>query len=294
MKIGIVLLNYKDYKTTEEAVKIAYKLPIDYIAVVDNASPNESANQLAKLHHPKLTFIASQKNGGYAAGNNIGIRYLLNNTDCDVIGIVNPDVILNEEFVVKIKDDFIHTDFSLLTGVQYKPDKCISSRAFWPLLSKMDVMRPNLLVLNHFFEPDNLSYIQEKISSNDSIVEVGTVEGCCFFIRSQDMENVGLLDESTFLFFEEDILCRKLIHMGKKIGVDRRISFLHNHSKTIRSVYSQYQMDKLLFHSRGIFFRRHMSENLWDKFLYSLSEVIFYVERPFWYWYMKMKCLLDF
>lgn len=285
MKLGIVLLNYKDYMTTTDAANQMCSLPIDYVVVVDNASPNNSAEFLSKLQDEKLIFIASKKNNGYAAGNNIGIRYLLENTDCDIIGIVNPDVIIDKDFILQIKKDFVNSSFSVLTGVQYLPDQYISDRAFWPLLSKTDVLRSNSHILNRLFGKSNKSYIQKKISSKTSLVEVGTVEGCCFFIRRADLKDIGLLDESTFLFYEEDILAHKLARSRKKIGIDCRLSFLHNHSKTIRNVYSQYQMDKILFHSRGIFFRKYIARNTWDKVLYLLSEMAFYLERPIWFLY---------
>lgn len=288
MKLGIVLLNYKDYKTTIKAANQMCGLPINHVVVVDNASPNSSAYNLAKLRHEKLTFIASKKNNGYAVGNNIGIEYLLDNTDCDIIGIVNPDVRFDKKFILQIIDDFKNSDFSVLTGVQYLPGKHISNRAFWPLLSKSDVLRTNSHILNRLCAFNNIEYIQKKLSSNNSLVEVGTVEGCCFFIRREDLKKVNLLDESTFLFFEEDILAHKLYKLGRKIGIDCRISFLHDHSKTIKSVYSQYQMDKVLFRSRGIFFKKYMAENTWDRILYSCSELIFYLERPLWYLYKKI------
>lgn len=285
MKLGIVLLNYKDYMTTTDAANQMCNLPIDYVVVVDNASPNNSADILSNLQHEKLTFIASKKNNGYAAGNNIGIRYLLENTDCDIIGIVNPDVILDKNFILQIKEDFINSDFSVLTGVQYLPSQHISDRAFWPLLSKADVLRTNSHIINRLFGRSNKSYIQKKLSNKDPLVEVGTVEGCCFFIRRDDLKDIGLFDESTFLFYEEDILAHKLAYFGKKIGIDLRLSFLHNHSKTIKTVYSQYQMDKVLFYSRGIFFKKYIAKNIGDEILYLFSEVVFYLERPLWFFY---------
>lgn len=293
MKIGIVLLNYKDYKMTEAAANMACRLPIDYVVVIDNNSPNNSAVELAKLHHRKLTFIASSQNKGYSAGNNIGIKYLLDNTDCDIIGVVNPDVIIDKTFVLQIKDDFAKSDFSVLTGVQYKPNKHISDRAFWPRLSKKDVLCSNSIILTRLFGKNNYTYVKKKLSVKEkNIIEIDTVEGCCFFIRANDLKEIGLLDESTFLFFEEDILSKKLAAVGKKIGVDKRISFLHNHSKTIRSIYSQRQMDKLLFHSRGIFFRKYMAENTIDKIIYTFSELMFYLENPLWYVYQRGKCFI--
>lgn len=286
MKIGIVLLNYKDFRITKEAAERSCNLSIDHIVIVDNNSPNESAKELSKIHHSKVTFIESNENNGYASGNNQGVRYLLKETDCDIIGIVNPDVIIDESFIKQIKDDFYnYKNFSVITGIQYKPNHGISDRAFWPLLTKMDVLISNTILLNHIFGVNNKQYIKGKLNTSQNIIQVGTVEGCCFFIRREDFEQVSLFEEDTFLFFEEDILAQKLHRIGKKIAVDKKISFLHNHSTTIKSVFSQYQVDKLLLRSREVFYRKYFEKNMVDRALYFFSKILFFVERPLWYLY---------
>ena len=108
MKIGIVILNYNDYERTIECANhIIHYSSIAYIVIVDNGSSNQSFKQISDFSNliksPKLKIIKSDVNGGYASGNNIGINYLLNNTDSDIIGIVNPDIffenILGEKYV---------------------------------------------------------------------------------------------------------------------------------------------------------------------------------------------------
>ena len=41
--------------------------------VVDNASPDDSV-AFVRQHHPEVNLIASPRNGGYAYGNNLGLR----------------------------------------------------------------------------------------------------------------------------------------------------------------------------------------------------------------------------
>lgn len=119
-KVTIILLNYRAWEDTIECASSLLKLDYDNfnIIIIDNNSPNDSVLQLKKwlnnelihflppdhafreyslpaapipgyLHLkaselasfngdiPKLTFIESEHNGGYAAGNNIGLKFCL-------------------------------------------------------------------------------------------------------------------------------------------------------------------------------------------------------------------------
>ena len=292
MKLGVVVLNYKDYKTTIAAVECQRAIKeIDYIVIVDNASNNESAINLSKLSNDKITFIESDENRGYSAGNNIGIKYLIEERQCDIIGIVNPDVILTDEFVKQIIEDFSHTDYAMITGLQQKPNGAISERFCWPKITRWNIIFLNERVLNRIFN-NNDKYIEKKLLEKQDIVSVDTVEGCCFFIRSDDLKNINYLDEDIFLFHEEDILAYKLACRGRKIGIDKRVSFLHNHSTVIKSIYSAIEMDKIALKSREIIFKKYFTESLIDYILFCFSCYVSVWERPIRrIWFKLHDCL---
>ena len=94
----------------------------------------------------------------------------------------------------------------------------------------------------------NMRFVRDTLAQarGQNLIEVPVVEGCCFFIRRRVLEQIGLLDERIFLFFEEDILAYKVHQEGWKLGVLPQTSFLHDHSTTIKSVYSNLQMELLL------------------------------------------------
>ena len=133
LRLGIVILNYNDYKTTLDLInRIKYYDEIDNIVVVDNKSTNNSLEMLKKSNDNTWCLIASSENKGYASGNNIGIKYLIDNFNVDIIGIVNPDIIFSNEFICEIKKSFekYYEEYALITGLQLKPDGSISKRAF--------------------------------------------------------------------------------------------------------------------------------------------------------------------
>ena len=78
-KVGIILLNYCNYKDTIACVNslkcINYRKY--HIYIIDNHSPNESMINLKRLESDDITVIDSGKNGGFAYGNNVGIDLAL-------------------------------------------------------------------------------------------------------------------------------------------------------------------------------------------------------------------------
>ena len=101
-KVYIVVLNYKNLEDTlaclESLRKVTYN---DYhIVVVDNDSQDGSYEYLVE-HATDCQVIQSGENRGYAAGNNVGIRYALEH-QADYVCILNNDVEVEPDFLTKL------------------------------------------------------------------------------------------------------------------------------------------------------------------------------------------------
>ncbi len=100
MKIGIVILNYLAYQVTMETVGAFMKQDTDgneiRIIIVDNCSPNESYAKLcdAYAESPVVDVLVTEKNLGFAKGNNFGCRKLLDEMKPDFVIISNDDILL--------------------------------------------------------------------------------------------------------------------------------------------------------------------------------------------------------
>lgn len=292
LRLGIVILNYNDYKTTLDLInRIKYYDEIDNIVIVDNKSTNNSLEMLKKANDNTWHLIASSENKGYASGNNIGIKYLIDNFDVDIIGIVNPDIIFSNEFICEIKNLFekYYEEYAIITGLQLKPDRSISKRAFWKELNFKRLLISNSPILSKFDDIIN-NYIEKKIKEDKEIIDVSVVEGCCFFINANDMKKINFFDESTFLFCEEDILAKKLKKINRKIGINKEITFIHNHSTTIKKVFSQIRVSKLILKSKEYLLNKYITDNIVAKFLFKISSFMCILEILFLvYPYEKIK-----
>ena len=77
MSASIIILNYNNAEETAEYVEriCEYKC-LDHVIIVDNASTDGSAVRLKPLCTGKVELVKSGENRGYAAGNNLGLRYV--------------------------------------------------------------------------------------------------------------------------------------------------------------------------------------------------------------------------
>ena len=225
-EVLIVILNYVTYELTLELIR-ELKSKLDYasykILVVDNHSPNESARVLEK-NQSELEYIlyANTTNAGYAAGNNIGIRY----------GVTHGYAytwILNND--VKIIDSGVLTHMVEIAEADKKVG-CIGPRI---LSSDHSVCapycrRPTVWSMTAGVMAERRYRRQYAESSN----YVYRVYGCCMLLKNSAMDEVECMDERTFLYGEEDILAERLMAKGYTTFYDAEVSVIHNESTTMR------------------------------------------------------------
>ena len=77
-RVAILVLNWNNYQDTKRCLESLYKLsyPDISIVLVDNGSSDNSGAKLA-AEYPEAHTILSGENLGFAGGNNIGLRYVL-------------------------------------------------------------------------------------------------------------------------------------------------------------------------------------------------------------------------
>lgn len=223
-RVLVIILNYKTYQMTIDVVKQLRKLDESLfdIYVVDNCSPNEATDVLSKASvEMGFGFYRNDKNSGYAAGNNIGIRYAIEH-GYEYSWILNNDVRLVDEQILK----------KMVSVLQEHPDiGCIG-----PQIIDADgnccypyVHRPSLwsMTLGLFAEKKKRAALQ-NVSGY-----VYRVHGCSMLLRNADVQSVGCLDERTFLFEEEEILAERLYLIQKKMYYCADTHLIHLESATI-------------------------------------------------------------
>ena len=285
MKTGIVILNYNDYETTKEMLENIknYKV-LDYIVVVDNFSKDNSYEKLLKYENKKIKVIKTDKNRGYAYGNNYGVKYLIDNYKIDNIIISNPDIIVKEEAIEKlVKDLKENKNISLIAPVVHQNGEI--SRG-WKLPRFIDEVLSNMNYI-HRFARKKLFYNEDHYKEEFSKVDV--VSGCFFMIRKDVFEEINFFDEGTFLYYEENIIGHKLKDINKESYVDNTVSIIHNESVLVNKSISSINKYKILKTSQKYYEKNYNHINIFKmfilRFVYYISLIvsylIYFITKPF-------------
>ncbi|BAU54975.1 putative glycosyl transferase [Mucilaginibacter gotjawali] len=73
MKVSVITVNFNQPGVTEELLATIPAIEDLEVIVVDNGSEKDASSQL-QAKYPTVKFIRSEKNLGFAGGNNLGIK----------------------------------------------------------------------------------------------------------------------------------------------------------------------------------------------------------------------------
>jgi len=232
-KSVLVILNYNDYKTTSALIDTVrnYNVP-DRVVVVDNMSSDNSFEELRKLEDSRISVIQAPSNGGYAKGNNFGIRYGIEHYNPDVIFVANPDVNVREEtfgiMVDTLRGDFESFKIGVLSPIVNQ------GANVWRLPGFIGMIESLFMV---WFTIDKKRIKKKLTNSKNKIEPVGVVEGSFFAIKREAYDAINGLDENTFLYVEENILAKRLSNAGYGEAVLTAERYDHFHSVSIKKRY---------------------------------------------------------
>lgn len=218
--IGIVVLNYITWQDTERCIHSIFEsekgksLPF-HIYVVDNASPNPAPDSIKELFcRSEITYIQSERNIGYAAGNNIGIRHAMED-GCDSILISNSDVCFQEGCITGLQ---LYLEEHPKAGIVGPKILDINGNVQKLCLCRKTGLKEKYLVrtrLNFFFRKQHKTYFGLD-RDYDKTFSVYAVSGCCFMISQSCAREVFPFDEGTFLYEEEYIVGIRMEAAGYK------------------------------------------------------------------------------
>ena len=123
-KTAAIVVNYNDSETTVAQLRrIRDYAALDAVIVVDNASTDHSLEVLRAEEGGKVVVLAAEKNGGYGAGNNLGIRYAAAQGYTYAL-IANPDAEFTEDCLRSlIRALEKKPDLAVIAPVQINPSK---------------------------------------------------------------------------------------------------------------------------------------------------------------------------
>lgn len=222
MKVAIIIINFNGEEDTFECLKSLEKLdfPKDQrlTVVIDNGSNKKFELPDAKFDIGEVKVFRSEENLGFSGGNNLGIKYALQN-GADYILFLNNDTYIDRELV---KELILAFENKKEIGIaapkiyfakgfefhknKYKEDEL--GKVFWYAGGVMDWKN---VIGKHrgVDEVDSGQY--------EEIAETDFASGCCFLTSKEVLETVGIFNEKLFLYYEESDLCQRVKKNGYKI-----------------------------------------------------------------------------
>ena len=255
-KLGMVIVNYNDYDMTSRLLNNVkdYKC-LNQIVVVDNNSTDDSFDKLKEFESNRITIIKNSSRH-FSSGLNVGAKCLIKKVgDCNII-FSNSDIIIKgEEDLKKLSSD-INKDIVVVGPTV--DEHGVLNRG-WHLPSTNKEILFNIPLLSRYFKKKFLPYKEEDYKTDKTYVDV--VSGCFFLVDSKFLEENDYFDETTFLYYEEQIFAKKVMNKNKKEIIDNKVIIFHDHAVSIDKSIKKLKKQKTLKQSQRYFCKEYQKAN---------------------------------
>ena len=279
-KIGIVIVNYNDYKSTKHLIENVknYKC-LEEIVIVDNNSTDDSFEKLKEFESNRITIIKNSSRH-FSSGLNVGAKCLIKKVgECNII-FSNSDVIIKGEEDLKKLSSYIKDDIVVVGPTIEEMGKLNRG---WRLPSTNKEILFNIPLVSRYFKKKFLQYDENHFEGDTSIVDV--VSGCFFIVDSKFLKQNDYFDEKTFLYYEEQIFATKVKKSNKKELVANKIKIIHNHSVSIDKSIKRVKKYKVLKTSQRYYCKEYLNANI-------IQMSILYITDYFYRGVLYIRCLL--
>ncbi|MBT5550973.1 MAG: glycosyltransferase family 2 protein [Nitrospina sp.] len=263
INLSIIIVSFNTRDVLLDCLTSVYAKTEDIsfeIIVVDNAS-NDATPASISERFPDVRLICNDKNRGFSTANNQGIRMSLGRW----VVLLNPDTCLIENSFQKIFTHLQeHSEFSILGPGIIDESGQQSPTRLWE-----DTPQDAAWKILGLYNPGNELQRMGDMQAKEALV----ISGCCFVIRRELFEEIGLLDENYFLYNEEDDFCRRARQHGKRICFFPETSIRHLHGKSTHQPEHREKVILETYKSNLYFYSKYYScgWNLILRFLYKAT-----------------------
>lgn len=233
--LSIIVVNWNTRDILWDCLKSVYEQTKDIsfeVIVIDNASSDDSV-KMVKSEYPQVVLIENNVNRGFAAANNQGMqvakgRYVL---------LLNSDTIVLDSAIQKtLAFATQHPEAAVVGCKVLNPNRSLQPTCFmFPSLLNLFLSSTYLYKLfphNRFFGREQMTWW-----ARDDVREVEVVTGCFMLVRKEAIVQVGMMDESFFMYAEETDWCYHFKKADWKLLFTPDSQIIHlggQSSKTVR------------------------------------------------------------
>lgn len=273
IQLSVVIVNYNVRHFLEQALlavrKAASGLAVE-VFVVDNNSVDDSV-RMVREKFPEVQLIANQDNPGFSIANNQAIR----KSNGKYVLLLNPDTVVEEDtfrVCLQFMDD--HPDAGGL-GVKmidgsgkFLPESKRGFPNFFVAFCKtvgLSTLFPKSRVFNRY----HLGYLDK-----DKNHEVDVLSGAFMMMRQSVLEEVGLLDESFFMYGEDIDLSYRIVKAGYKNYYLADTTILHYKGESTKKGTLNYVYT--FYNAMIIFARKHFRGEQARTFIFLIQMAIYF------------------
>ena len=217
-RLSVITVNYNGLDDTCALLdQLAFDTNDTEVIVVDNGSANNEAETISS-RYPNVKCIRSEKNLGFAGGNNLGIR----NSNGKYLFFVNNDTEVNmndiDRLIVRIESSS-HIGIVCPKIRFYYGCRHIQYAGFTPMSS--------ITCRNRGIGYDEADNGQYDISGPTAFAH-----GAAMLVRKDTIDDVGLMPECYFLYYEEMDWSMMMKRKGYQIWYEPSATVFHKESRS--------------------------------------------------------------
>lgn len=188
--------------------------PLEYIYYTKEEAIKGGIKEKEKKLNNPIILIQAGENRGFAAGNNIGIKYALAKNDFEYIWLLNNDTVIEKSTLCSLIKYSSSRNLGISGSALFYYDSPRKLQAYGGTINKFFGTSKHILKI-------------EKINKS-----LDYVVGASFLINRKVIDKIGLLPEEYFLYFEEIDYCFNAKYNGFTLGIDINSIVFHKEGAT--------------------------------------------------------------
>jgi N-acetylglucosaminyl-diphospho-decaprenol L-rhamnosyltransferase len=219
--VSIISVNYK---VADLVPKLVASVPAavaglsSEVIIVENGSGLGEADSIRSTC-PGVHVVASERNLGFARGNNLGRA----NARGEYLALVNPDVELGAGSIARLVELLRERSRAGLIGPRIMLPNGETQSTPGRLPGRLDLVRALPFAARGF----NLRERASRHATSKHLVRCGTVHGSCMVLTAQAFDRIGGMPLSTFMYGEEYLLGHRLAQAGFEVLYAPEVEVLH-------------------------------------------------------------------
>jgi len=189
-KVFIIILNWKNWPDVLECLESIKNndYPNYQVVIVDNDSEEKP-----QPPSPEIKIVYNEENLGFSGGNNVGIKYALEN-NADYVLLLNDDTIVDQNFLSKLVEaGESDKSFGMIGPKVYFYDE---PNRLWDSGGKINWLY-NKGTMRGYNEIDKGQY------DSPPIQETEYINGCCLLVKKEVINQIGLMAEDYVAYYED-------------------------------------------------------------------------------------------